>query len=318
MKKKLLTISLIATSFLASAQSFSAKYNFAAITASTTGTSDPTPPPTATGVTFGSFSAVGTSTVSSAAAGRFSFTNWGIGAPVGTGSTSVNTYSLMTGVLDPTKYYGVDITPLSGYDVTLTGITFDTRRSSTGIRSYAVRSSADAYGSNLPASVTSNTNISIAGSNEFFWELDANTGNQSGSTITLSGANFTNFNTPISFRIHAWNAEATSGTFGIDSVVFLGSTSLTTGLGKISFDLNSKFNIYPVPSYDGVVYLESNSNVSLNKIEVVDILGNIIYTTSEKNDIKVKLNLADMLNGTYFVRLFNENAVSTQKIVIVK
>ena len=48
MKKKLLTISLIATSFLASAQSFSAKYNFAAITASTTGTSDPTPPPTAT------------------------------------------------------------------------------------------------------------------------------------------------------------------------------------------------------------------------------------------------------------------------------
>ncbi len=74
MKKKILSIALICTSIIASAQSFSLTYPFTAVTA-TTGVLDPTPAPTAVGVTSGSFLAVGASTASTAG-GRFSFTAW--------------------------------------------------------------------------------------------------------------------------------------------------------------------------------------------------------------------------------------------------
>ena len=80
MIKKLLTTTLVTSSLFLGAQSFTAKYNFAAVTAST-GLTDPTPSPTVTGATFGSFSAAGTGTVTNPNAPfRFSFTNWGLGS----------------------------------------------------------------------------------------------------------------------------------------------------------------------------------------------------------------------------------------------
>lgn len=313
MIKQLLTISLITASLIAGAQSFVATYSFAATT-SVSGTTDPSVPPTSTGITFGSFTAVGTGSNSSGA-GRFSFNSWPTGA-----TTAVDTYSTMTGALDPAKYYEVTLTPDLGYEVTLTNIGFGARRSGTGIRSYSLRSSADAYASNLPASVVSNTNISIVGTDEFFWNFDATStsADQNGSLITLSGPNFTSIITPLTIRFYAWNSEAGTGTFSIDNVTFIGSTSLITGLGKVTFDLNSNLNIYPTPSHDGVIFIESKNAMEVTKIEVLDILGNVVLTNNSKTDAKVKLNLTEMSSGNYFVRVYSGNTVATKKIVIVK
>lgn len=311
MIKQLLTISLITASLIAGAQSFSAKYNFAATT-TVTGVTDPTPPPTATGVTFGSFTAVGTGSNSSSA-GNFSFAGWGTGAT--TGNDVVSTY---TGSIDPAKYYEVAITPQSGFEVTLTDITFTARRSGTGPRQYALRSSMDAFTANLPASIApTNTALAVVNTDEFFFTADANTNNLIGSTITL-GSGFVNFTSAVNFRLFAWNAEGTAGTFRIDSVIFNGSASLITGLGKVTFDLNSNLNIYPTPSHDGVVFIESKNATDVSKIEVLDVLGNVILSSNAKNDSKVKLNLAEMPNGNYFVRVYSGSSVATKKIVIVK
>lgn len=220
MKKTLLTISFICASIIASAQAFSLTYPFSAITATTTGLIDPTTPPSAVGINSGSFTAVGTSTVSTASVGRFSYTGWPIGALSGT--VSVNTYSTMTGNINLGEYYEVVITPTPGYTVTLNAIDFTAQRSGTGIRNYAVKTSADGYTSNLPASVITNTNLSIVGSNIFFWNLDAITSAQNGSHIDLFGATITS---SVSFRFYGWNSEALSGTFSIDNVVISGSSS---------------------------------------------------------------------------------------------
>jgi hypothetical protein len=314
MIKHLLSSILIASSVLvANAQSFSATYSFAATT-TVSGTTDPSALPTATGLTFGAFSAVGTGSNSSGA-GRFSFNSWGTGA-----TTAVDTYSTMTGSIDAGKYYEVTLTPTLGNDLTLTNITFGVRRSGTGVRSYALRSSADSYSNNLGASVLTNTNISVVGSNEFFWNFDATStsSDQLGSVVSLSGPEFTGVNTPISFRFYAWNAEATTGTFSIDNVTFVGSTSAVTNIGKVSFDLNTNFNIYPIPSQDGILIIENKNLLDLNKIEVLDVLGNIVYTSASKSDSKVKLNLSEMQNGNYFVRMYSGNSVSTKKITVIK
>jgi hypothetical protein len=312
MIKNLLTITLLATSILATAQSFTAQYDFASTTSSIATTTDPTTPPTATGVAFGSFSAVNVGTVSTSN-GSFTYDSWGTGA-----TNNDNVQTNFTGAIDLTKYYSVTISPQSGYEVTLTDMAFSSRRSTTGPRQYSVRSSMDSYSVNLPATPSTNSVVTVINSNEFFISLDGNSGTFSGNTITFPQPNYTALTTPVTIRFYAWNSEASTGSFRIDDVIFSGSATAVTSVGKVSFDLNSNLNIYPVPSFDGVVFIESKNNQDVTKIEVLDILGNVVSSNVTKGDSKTKLNLANIPNGNYFVRTFSGNSVSTKKIVILK
>lgn len=166
------------------------------------------------------FQAVGLS-ANSNQVGEFSFSDWSTGAA--NGETN---YSNLTGTLDPLKYYEVTIVPKPSSSMSLTGLKFKVNRSLTGPRTYAIRSSADGFASNLTASITpSNTNISVNTGNVFFYNTDINN-SEIGSSIILSGANFTYKNTPITFRIYAWNAEDNLGEFSIDDVSIIGSTGV--------------------------------------------------------------------------------------------
>ena len=80
----------------------------------------------------------------------------------------------------------------------------------------------------------------------------------------------------MTFKFYGWNAEAAGGTFSIDSVTFSGSVSLATGIGSVNFDLNSNFNVYPVPCNDGVIFIENKHAIEVSKIELMDILGNVV------------------------------------------
>lgn len=194
----------------------STPYTFASVTP-VSGDTDTTSLTASLGAEFGKFEAVGVS-ANSTDSMRFSFTGWDTGA-----LDSATVYDSLTGSINTSKYYEVTVTPAYGSSMTLTGITFSFQRDSTGVRTYAVRSSANAYASNLAASISpANTNLVIKGTNEFFITKDT-TSNQSGSKITLSGAAYTNTITPITFRFYGWNAEDSLGTFSIDNVTIAGS-----------------------------------------------------------------------------------------------
>ena len=212
-----LALSVVTATDAPAAQPFTATYDFAQVTAAS-GTTDPTPPPTATGVTFGAFTATGVSANPNATV-RFSFTSQPLGGVNGT-----NDFAEFTGSLNPTAYFEVALTPLSLIQLQLDTIAFSVQRSGTGIRSYAVRSSLDGYAANLPASISpANANLSVVPGNEFRIVSDATTTAQNGSTIIL-GSPFAGLAAPISFRFYGWNAEGSGGTFSIDNVVFSGST----------------------------------------------------------------------------------------------
>lgn len=311
MIKHLLSISLIFAGLNTFAQSFSAKYNFAQTTTVTPSTTDPTPPPTVTGVVFGSFSAVGVGTVSTSN-GSFTYDNWGLG-----GVNNDNSVTSYTGAIDLNKYYDVSITPQSNYEVTLTDMTFSARRSGTGPRQFSVRTSADSYASNLPATASTNTLISVVNTNEFFFNTDGVTSTTNGNTITFSDPAFTGITSALNVRFYAWNSEGTAGSFRIDSVIFNGSVSISTGLGKVKYDLNSNLNVYPVPSHDGVLFVEAKNAINVSRVEVLDVLGNVVLTNNS-NESKVKLNLSDMSSGNYFVKVYSAAGVSTKKITVVK
>lgn len=201
----------------AAAQSFNATYDFAQVT-TTSGTTDPTPPPTVTGLTFSAFTSTGMSANPNATI-RFSFT----AQPLG-GINAVDDFSQFTGSLTPTAYFEVAITPLSLVQLQLDTISFTVQRSGTGIRSYAVRSSLDGYTANLSASINpANANLTVGPSDEFRVVADATTTAQNGSLVTL-GASFTGITSPVTFRFYGWNAEGSGGTFSLDNVVFSGRT----------------------------------------------------------------------------------------------
>ena len=211
-------------------QTFTATYNFASVT-TTSGTTDPTAVPVATGLTFGSFnSSIGTNP---GAAGRFSFTGWPTGATNGS-----NTFS---GSINTSSYYTLTITPTIGYSIDINSITFTLQRSGTGIRQYVVRSSLD-YNTNLPASISpSNANLSTVAT-DVFQVNDATTAAENGSTITLGSA-YDALTSAVTFRFYGFNSEAAGGTFSIDNVVFSGVASgnpaitlNNTGFSQISGD----------------------------------------------------------------------------------
>jgi len=197
--------------------SFTATYAFGSVTTSS-GTIDPTPPPAVTGVTFGSFSAVGY-TGNPNASGRFSWTSSEIG-----GINGDDNFADFTGSLNAGKYYEVTLSPIAGYALNIDGITFGVRRSASGIRSYAVRSSLDGFSASITPTISPlNPNLGVGPDDSFRWMFDATStaADQAGSRLLLD-AGFDVLTSPVTFRFYGWNAEVSSGTFSIDDVQFSG------------------------------------------------------------------------------------------------
>ena len=268
MKLRLLIASLFFIT-LAGAQPFTGLYNFAGVTTSS-GTTDPTVVPTATGVTFGSFTAIGTP-ANPNATGRFSFTAWPLGATNGN-----NTFS---GNIDPAKYYELTITPQNNYRLNLSSITFTFQRSGTGVRQYAVRSSADSYATNLPASINpANANLQVVATNIFQVE-DAATAANDGSTITLSG--FTNITAPLTFRFYGWNAESNAGTFSIDNVNVSGEALPVPGAAVITVSASSF--LFPSTSTGTTAPVQSYTVLGENLTSNVNLLTAAPFSISTDN-----------------------------------
>ncbi|MES2837449.1 MAG: choice-of-anchor D domain-containing protein [Bacteroidota bacterium] len=307
-KTTILTILVFALSNLVNAQVFVATYPFASVTA-TSGTTDPTPVSTATGVVFGSVTSIGASTNSSAA-GRFSFAGWGLGA-----TASDNVYANLTGSISTSQYYEITITPAVGYSISLTDISFRAQRSGTGIRTYAVRSSIDTYGANLPASISpANANLSVETGNIFFWMLDATTSGQAGSFVTL-GASHTNLTTPVTFRFYGWNAEGAGGTFSIDDVIFNGSANLTTPMPEINVKQNttnvlnnSTYNFGTTPDGSSLISnftIENNGTAPL-QITSATFTGSTDFTVNTTLPLTISAS-----SSTTFSTTFSPSSVGT-------
>lgn len=315
--KKLLLIIGVSYSLALCAQttSFTLTYNFAQVSNTTTpctGTLDPTPPPTATGLTSGSFIAVGTSSCPSTS-GYFSFSQWGLGA---TNNDNVN----FTGSIDLNKYYDITITPQTNYELTIDSITFKANRSGTGPRFWAVRSNLNGYSSNLTA-ISTNTNVIVTSTNEFKWKYDSivPTTIQSGFKVILGAPVFAQVTTPISFRWYAWNAESTAGTYRIDDVNIYGSASVSTGVAKFFHGINAHFVLFPNPATSNIVQLIPQNIKEITFIEIIDALGNTIYKNNKvESTQKIEINLDNIPEGIYYVRLGTPRNFYLEKLVINK
>jgi hypothetical protein len=303
MKKLYFSLLAVLLSTGAFAQAFTGTYDFASVT-TTSGLIDPTPVPTATGITFGSFSATNPVATNPGANGRFVFDNQPLGA-----THNNNVYADLTGSVDLGVYFEVTLTPQSGYSVDFTSITFTSQRSGTGIRTYVVRSSADSYATNLPASISpANTQLSVEAGNVFFRVNDNITNAQNGSTITLSGAPFTALESPITFRFYGYNAEAATGNFSIDNVAISGNiNTLSTNSNQIE-----GLKMYPNPLKGNTLFLTSTVNANMS-VQIFDVLGKEVL---KSNVINNAVNVSGLNAGVYIVKITEEGKAATRKLVI--
>jgi len=110
-----------------------------------------------------------------------------------------------TGTAPGSNYFEFTLTPNAGYALSASSMTFGYRATSTGPTSFAVRSSVDAYASNLASG-------SITGDSA--WHSSGTL------TITMSG-----INTATTFRIFGSGASSSLGTFRVDDVTVSGSVA---------------------------------------------------------------------------------------------
>ncbi|MGB0390195.1 MAG: T9SS type A sorting domain-containing protein [Salibacteraceae bacterium] len=82
-------------------------------------------------------------------------------------------------------------------------------------------------------------------------------------------------------------------------------------LEKVTQSDNS-INIYPNPT-NGVLNFESTNNIE--KIEVYNTIGGLVYKNFYKNKNRVLVDLESLHNNMYLIKLYSQNEVSTHRII---
>jgi hypothetical protein len=307
MKKLYTFLSVVAISAAINAQDFTATYDFAGVT-QTSGTTDPSTVPTGTNVTFGSFSVVNAefTGTGSTGAGRFAITNQPLGATTGN-----DVYTSLTGSIDLNKYFQVVVTPATGFKLTLDQLTFRVQRSGTGVRTYAVRTSADNFAANLGVISIDPANpvLSTQANNVFFWATDETTAGQNGSKVAATTVN--DVTTPLTIRFYGWNAEAEGGTFSIDDVVISGSVESTTA--GIATQEIAGLKLFPNPLTSGSSLNIVSNNASDKAVAIFDVLGKQVMSATT---VRGTVNTSNLTAGVYIVKITEGAKTATRKLVV--
>lgn len=72
-------------------------------------------------------------------------------------------------------------------------------------------------------------------------------------------------------------------------------------------------NVYPNPT-TGIINV---NNVRGAEVEVYDMIGKLVYSADNLDDV-ARINLGDLNNGTYILRVIKDNKVKTQKVNLMK
>lgn len=96
-------------------------------------------------------------------------------------------------------------------------------------------------------------------------------------------------------------------------VLALDLVEVTTGTTGIE-DINVTANVYPNPASDVV---NVNAAAQINDIELYNIAGQKV-STFNVNNTSAQINVAELANGIYFLKINTENGMVTKKFNVVK
>ena len=108
------------------------------------------------------------------------------------------------------------------------------------------------------------------------------------------------------FEIHAGPGSSTT-----DPDMSNNQACITINRGEVAISENvvSEVSIYPNPATS---VLNVNA-AGYNQVEIINMLGQVVYSNSISNNAQI--NVSDLNNGVYFVRLSGANGTTTQKFI---
>ena len=128
----------------------------------------------------------------------------GVNASLASGAFSASSWS--RDGLDVDDYFTFSLTPDPGFELSISGLQLDERRSATGIHDWSLRSSLDTFATDIGT----------------VFSLPDNTSYRRDQSIDLSGGLFDDLTHTIEFRFYGYNAESSLGTWRLDNVDLFG------------------------------------------------------------------------------------------------
>lgn len=116
----------------------------------------------------------------------------------------------------------------------------------------------------------------------------------------------------IAIRYRNSNASAIWLTVNFDDIAI--SSNSSAGLSKIH--LEPQLSVYPIPAND-IVTLKSTSE-NIQAIKLFDLNGKCVRSLSELNKSTVDINLSELENGNYILKVQTEQGITTKEIVVTK
>lgn len=179
------------------------------------------------------------------------------------------------------------------------------------------------FGDSLAASGYSNVNDGTDGEDWFLLTVQGFlNGNATANTVELYLADFRFSNNSQDYILNTWEWLDLSPLGNVDSVEFMLSSSDTTGgfgmntpnffafddfngVGPTSIKENrisNKITIYPNPSRNIInIMLEE----IINNVTIIDVAGKIVLTQANINARTTQINLSDLKQGVYFIKVNN-------------
>lgn len=224
----------------------------------------------------------------------------GIGAVGATANDRYNANSWNTASIDLTAYFEWTLTPNSSFCLNLSSFVYTGQASGTGPTSFAFRSSLDGFVSNI------------------------GTANSTGTTINLSSMTYQGLNTSITFRLYAWGASATGGTFSINDFTFNGTTSCgppanTITSGSIS---GSPFSVDCTAGATGSIDFTSTGTFNASNsytAQLSDASGNFasptnigsLNSTANTGSIPITIPSGTASGAGYLIRIVSSDPAIT-------
>ncbi|MBT2556609.1 T9SS type A sorting domain-containing protein [Hymenobacter sp. ISL-91] len=217
----------------------------------------------------------------------------GTGVAPSAGANTFASTDWSTATLDAADYYSFSVAPSTGYTLRLDSLRFSERRSSTGIRDWALRSSLDNFTANI---ITVN--------------VPDNTDTRTNKIIALPKT-FEKLDKSVEFRIYGYNAEAAPGSWRIDDVRVNGAAVVSTPTGVSSAKLAGNVLVYPNPATDQL-NIRVAGRATKAAVTVTDLMGRTVLKGKAAAD--GTFSLRSLPAGNYMVLVQDGNTQTSHKV----
>ncbi|WP_400191921.1 T9SS type A sorting domain-containing protein [Hymenobacter sp. B81] len=213
----------------------------------------------------------------------------GPGVAVSLASNSISaTGWTLAAAPDTADYFALRLQPLAAARLRLDSLRFDERRSGSGIRAWALRSSLDGFSADLAAA-----------------PVPDNTDTRTDWQVALPAA-FASLAGPVEFRLYGYGAEQGSGTWRLHNVRLYGAVRLASASRQAAAP---QLAVYPLPAGPHLTV----SSPAAGIMTVFDAQGRAVLRAPVLAQQPLRLDVRHWPAGLYVLQLQLRESRSTQR-----